>query len=233
MQTMLAPAPSPRQTVLSVTVLPVYLRSNIGPSVAYRTAKRLFDVMVAACMLVALAPVFLTVAVFIKRHDGGPVFFRQNRVGLDGKIFPFFKFRSMVVNADALKAQLLQQNKHSSSITFKMNHDPRVTWIGRILRKTSLDELPQLWNVFVGDMTFVGPRPAVLSEVIRYSVFERRRLGATPGLTCFWQVSGRADLDFQQQVELDLRYLRERNFWLDIKLMFKTVPAVLSGKGAY
>jgi lipopolysaccharide/colanic/teichoic acid biosynthesis glycosyltransferase len=114
-----------------------------------------------------------------------------------------------------------------------MCRDPRVTWIGRILRKTSLDELPQLWNVLKGEMTLVGPRPAVVGEVTKYNHHERRRLAAVPGLTCIWQVSGRADLDFQQQVELDLRYIRERSFWLDVKLIVQTVPAVLSGKGAY
>ena len=227
--TMIAPSRSASPRTI---VLPVYLRSANAPSVAYLTAKRLFDVTVAATLLILAAPVFLVIAILIKR-DGGKVFFRQHRVGLNGRIFSFYKFRSMVVNAEALKAELLSRNKHSNSITFKLNHDPRVTWIGRILRKTSLDELPQLWNVLIGDMTLVGPRPAVVGEVVRYSPFERRRLGATPGLTCIWQVSGRADLDFAQQVELDLRYIRERSFWLDVQLMVKTVPAVLSGRGAY
>jgi lipopolysaccharide/colanic/teichoic acid biosynthesis glycosyltransferase len=139
----------------------------------------------------------------------------------------------MVVDAEAKKADLMKWNKHVNSITFKMCRDPRVTWVGRIMRKTSIDELPQLWNVLIGEMTLVGPRPAVVAEVQRYTAREQRRLAVTPGLTCIWQVSGRADLDFQQQVELDVRYIRERSLWLDFKLMLLTVPAVLSGKGAY
>jgi lipopolysaccharide/colanic/teichoic acid biosynthesis glycosyltransferase len=139
----------------------------------------------------------------------------------------------MCVNAESLKAELMKQNKHNNSITFKMCRDPRVTWIGRLIRKTSLDELPQLWNVLRGEMTLVGPRPAVVPEVLKYNSHERRRLGVVPGLTCIWQVSGRADLDFQQQVDLDLKYIRERSLWMDFRLILMTVPAVLSGKGAY
>jgi lipopolysaccharide/colanic/teichoic acid biosynthesis glycosyltransferase len=209
------------------------LRSTAGPTAAYTTAKRLLDVAVSLTLLAGLSPLFLIVALCVKLTDGGPVFFRQKRVGLNGRVFDFFKFRSMIVNAEAKKAELLKMNKHGNSITFKMCRDPRVTWVGRIMRKTSIDELPQLWNVLVGEMTLVGPRPAVVAEVQRYTARERRRLAVTPGLTCIWQVSGRADLDFQQQVELDVRYIRERSLWLDLKLMLLTVPAVLSGKGAY
>ena len=183
--------------------------------------------------LIVASPLFLILSLCIKLTDGGSVFFRQKRVGLNGRVFEFIKFRSMIVNAEAKKAELLKQNKHKNSITFKMCRDPRVTWIGRILRKTSLDELPQLWNVLCGDMTLVGPRPAVVPEVNRYSARERKRLAVVPGLTCIWQVSGRADLDFKQQVELDIRYIRERSLWTDFKLMVLTIPAVLSGRGAY
>ena len=214
-------------------LLPVYLRSTVGPSAAYLTAKRLLDVVASITLLAVLSPLFLVVALCVKLTDGGPVFFRQKRVGLHGRVFDFFKFRSMIVDAEARKAELLKQNRHANSITFKMCRDPRVTWVGRIMRKTSIDELPQLWNVLIGEMTLVGPRPAVVAEVQRYTARERRRLAVTPGLTCVWQVSGRADLDFQQQVELDVRYIRERSLWLDFKLMLLTVPAVLSGKGAY
>ncbi|HEX3151205.1 MAG TPA: sugar transferase [Gemmataceae bacterium] len=233
MPSLLSPSPLHRTVVPSVALLPVYLRSTAVPSAAYITAKRLLDISAALVLLAVASPLFLIVALCVKLTDGGPVFFRQKRVGLHGRVFDFFKFRSMVVNAEAKKAALLKMNKHSNSITFKMCRDPRVTWVGRILRKTSIDELPQLWNVLVGEMTLVGPRPAVVAEVQRYTGRERRRLGVTPGLTCIWQVSGRADLDFQQQVELDVRYIRERSMLLDFKLMLLTIPAVLSGKGAY
>src|SRR5262245_8841635 len=217
----------------AVTHIPVYVRSTAGPSAAYLTAKRLLDVGVSLALLALLSPLFLIVALCVKLTDGGPVFFRQKRVGLHGRVFDFYKFRSMVVDAEARKTELMRLNKHGNSVTFKMLRDPRVTWVGRIMRKTSIDELPQLWNVLIGEMTLVGPRPAVVAEVQRYTVRERRRLAVTPGLTCIWQVSGRADLDFQQQVELDVRYIRERSMWLDLKLMLLTIPAVLSGKGAY
>jgi lipopolysaccharide/colanic/teichoic acid biosynthesis glycosyltransferase len=209
------------------------VRSTAEPSAAYLTTKRLIDVSVSVALLIALSPLFLIVALCIKLTDGGPVFFRQKRVGLNGRVFDFFKFRSMIVDAEARKDELMKHNKHSNSITFKMCRDPRVTWVGRIMRKTSIDELPQLWNVLIGEMTLVGPRPAVVAEVQRYTVRESRRLAVVPGLTCFWQVSGRADLDFQQQVELDVDYIRERSLWLDVKLMVLTVPAVLSGMGAF
>ena len=233
MPSLLTPTHLHRQAIPAVALLPVYLRSTAGPSAAYTTAKRLLDIGASLALLALLSPLFLIVSLCVKLTDGGPVFFRQKRVGLNGRVFDFFKFRSMIVNAEAKKAALLKMNKHANSITFKMCRDPRVTWVGRILRKTSIDELPQFWNVLVGEMTLVGPRPAVVAEVQRYTARERRRLGVTPGLTCIWQVSGRADLDFQQQVELDVRYLRERCLWLDFKLMLLTVPAVLSGKGAY
>ncbi len=233
MPLLLTPTPTQRPAPPTVALLPVYLRSTTGPTAAYTTAKRLLDVAVSLAMLAVLSPLFLVVALCVKLTDGGPVFFRQKRVGLNGRVFDFFKFRSMIVNAEAKKAELLKMNKHGNSITFKMCRDPRVTWVGRIMRKTSVDELPQLWNVLIGEMTLVGPRPAVVAEVQRYTARERRRLGVTPGLTCIWQVSGRADLDFQQQVELDVRYIRERSLLLDLKLMLLTVPAVLSGKGAY
>lgn len=234
MQTLLYPPPVTRHARPTTRLLPVYVHSAVMPSAAYIAAKRAIDVVFSLTLLILCAPLFLVLALLIKITDHGPIFFRQKRVGQNGVQFDFFKFRSMCTNAEALKAELMKQNKHSSqSITFKMCRDPRVTWIGRILRKTSLDELPQLWNVLKGEMTLVGPRPAVVGEVIKYNGHERRRLGVVPGLTCIWQVSGRADLDFQQQVELDIRYIRERSLWLDFRLMMMTVPAVLSGKGAY
>ena len=233
MQTLLAPPPILRPIPRATQMLPMYLRSSVSPSVTYMTMKRMLDIFVSASMLILLLPLFLIVSFLVRCTDGGSIFFRQSRVGINGREFFFYKFRSMVINAESLKKQLLAQNKHANSITFKMTRDPRVTWIGRILRKTSIDELPQLWNVLRGEMTLVGPRPAVPAEVAKYNPHERRRLQVAPGLTCYWQVSGRADLDFSQQVDLDLRYIRERSFWLDLKLMCLTIPAVLSGKGAY
>jgi lipopolysaccharide/colanic/teichoic acid biosynthesis glycosyltransferase len=195
--------------------------------------KRLLDIAVSTLMLVALFGLFLIVAVLIKVTDGGPVLYWQTRVGKWGKEFPFPKFRSMVANAERLKDSLLEQNKHEDAKTFKMKRDPRITWIGRIIRKLSIDELPQLWCVLKGDMSLVGPRPPVPREVAMYSLADRRRLDVTPGLTCIWQVSGRSDIPFPQQVELDVQYIHSRSFLRDLKILFMTVPAVLLGKGAY
>jgi len=199
----------------------------------YQMAKRALDMSVAATMLVALTPLFAIVALLIKLGSRGPVFFSQTRVSKNGREFSCYKFRSMVVNAEKLKADLLKQNDHKDSITFKMKRDPRVTWIGRIIRKTSIDELPQLWHVLTGEMSLVGPRPAVIAEVAKYTPMQRQRLAVAPGLTCIWQVSGRGNLPFDRQVELDIEYIRRQSFLFDIALILKTVPAVLFGRGAY
>lgn len=198
-----------------------------------RLLKRMVDVVVSATMFIMLSPLFLVVALLIKLTDGGPIFFWQKRIGRWGREFPFPKFRSMIMNAEALKKELLAQNDHGQCVTFKMKKDPRITWIGRIIRKLSIDELPQLWNVLKGDMSLVGPRPPVPSEVAEYTVMDRRRLEITPGLTCIWQVSGRGDIPFPEHVKLDIQYIESQSFWLDVKLLFKTIPAVLSGRGAY
>jgi len=174
------------------------------------------------------------VAFLIRKHDGGPVIFRQNRVGKDGRVFSFYKFRSMVNNADALKKQLAEKNQHGSAgITFKMKDDPRITPIGRFIRKYSIDELPQLVNILKRDMAIVGPRPAVVAEVERYDEHARGRLAVRPGLTCYWQIMGRAELNFDQQVELDLRYIANRSLIEDARIFIATPKAVLEGKGAY
>ena len=196
--------------------------------------KRTLDLAVALTMSVVLSPLFLAVAVCIKLTDGGAVLFWQTRVGKWGREFPFPKFRSMLVNAEQLKDKLIDQNDHGgATVTFKMKDDPRVTWIGRIIRKLSIDELPQLWCVIKGEMSLVGPRPPVPREVQQYTLADRRRLDATPGLTCIWQVSGRGDIAFDEQVELDVEYIQSQSFWLDIKLIVQTIPAVLLGRGAY
>jgi lipopolysaccharide/colanic/teichoic acid biosynthesis glycosyltransferase len=172
-------------------------------------------------------------ALLIKLEDRGPLFFKQTRVGRGGRHFGMWKFRSMVVNADKIKDQLLAKNEMQGGVTFKMKNDPRVTRTGRYIRKYSVDELPQFWNVLAGDMSLVGPRPPVPREVAVYSVEERQRLLAKPGLTCFWQVGGRSNIDFAGQVRLDLAYIQSESFWLDLKLLVQTVPAVLFGKGAF
>jgi lipopolysaccharide/colanic/teichoic acid biosynthesis glycosyltransferase len=198
-----------------------------------RALKRGLDVALALTALVLLAPLLLIVAALIKLTDGGAVLFWQTRVGRWGREFAFPKFRSMIPNADRLMAQLLAQNDHKEGVTFKMRRDPRITWIGRLIRKLSIDELPQLWCVLKGDMTLVGPRPPVPREVAKYTLAQRRRLDVTPGLTCIWQVSGRSNLDFPRQVELDVEYIENQSLWLDCKLLVKTVPAVLTGHGAF
>jgi len=195
--------------------------------------KRLLDIVVSLTGLFCLAPLFAVVALCIKLTDGGPILFWQSRVGKWGREFPFPKFRSMVVNAEQLKDALLQQNQHQDIKTFKMKRDPRITWIGRIIRKFSIDEMPQLWCVLKGDMSLVGPRPPVPREVALYSLSDRRRLDVTPGLTCIWQVSGRSEIPFPRQVELDVQYINSRSFLTDLRILIMTVPAVLLGKGAY
>ena len=195
--------------------------------------KRTLDIVASGLFVLTFSPLFIAVALCIKLTDSGPIVFWQTRVGRWGREFQFPKFRSMVVNAEALQKALLAENDHTASITFKMKKDPRVTWIGRIIRKLSIDELPQFWNVLKGDMSLVGPRPPLPQEVAQYSLADRRRLDVVPGLTCIWQVSGRGDIPFAQQVELDVEYIESQNLWVDIKLLIMTIPAVLLGKGAY
>jgi exopolysaccharide biosynthesis polyprenyl glycosylphosphotransferase len=203
------------------------LRVSAGP-----WAKRALDVVGALGLLVVLGPLLVAIAVAITLEDRGPVLFRQVRVGKRGRTFQMYKFRSMVVNAEALKAQLMARNEMKDGILFKMRHDPRVTRVGRLIRKTSIDELPQLWNVVRGDMSLVGPRPPVPAEVARYDPAQRRRLAATPGITCLWQVSGRNEIDFPGQVRLDVQYIECQSVALDLRILLRTIPAVLSQRGA-
>ena len=205
----------------------------IDKDTVYTQAKRALDIVLAMAAIIALSPLLLMVALLIKLADFGPIFFVHTRIGRDGIPFNCIKFRSMHVKADQLKEQLTSQSQHSDQRSFKIVHDPRVTWIGRYLRKFSIDELPQLWNVVLGDMSLVGPRPPCPQEVARYSRRDWQRLSVRPGLTCFWQVSGRGDIPFDRQVEMDLEYVQKRSFWLDMKLILWTIPAVLSARGAY
>lgn len=195
--------------------------------------KRVLDIVASSAALLLGSPLFAITALLIKIEDGGPVFFCQQRVGYRGKLFGMWKFRSMVTNAEEVKKQLEQQNEMKGGVIFKMKNDPRITRVGRFIRKYSIDEMPQMWNVFAGDMSLVGPRPPLPREVAEYKPEERQRLLAKPGITCLWQVSGRSDIDFHGQVKLDIEYIRSTSLLTDIKLLLLTVPAVLFGKGAY
>jgi lipopolysaccharide/colanic/teichoic acid biosynthesis glycosyltransferase len=221
--------PSPRQRALQRAR---FLSWRISRKAGW-LVKRALDVVASIAALVLASPLLMVVALLIKVTDGGPVLFWQTRVGMWGKPFRFPKFRSMVTNAEALRAQLMTANAHGKGITFKIKHDPRITWIGRFIRKTSIDELPQLWCVLKGEMSLVGPRPALVSEVQRYTLDDRRRLDTTPGLTCSWQVSGRSDIPFHEQCRLDVEYIEQQTVFADIKLLLKTIPAVITGRGAY
>lgn len=198
-----------------------------------RLVKRSLDIGISASLLILLSPLLLIIALLIKAQDGGPVLYVTDRVGKWGRHFRFPKFRSMLVDADQIKEALKESNQHKEGVTFKMAKDPRVTGVGRIIRKTSLDELPQLWCVLKGEMSLVGPRPPVPKEVAQYTLEDRRRLDHTPGITCIWQVSGRADIPFDKQVQLDIEYIESQSFWTDLRILFQTIPAVLLGKGAY
>ena len=193
--------------------------------------KRSLDVLCSFIGLIILSPLMLIVAFLIKLTSEGPVFFKQDRVGWNGRIFKMYKFRSMVINAEAMKENLAYLNEMSGPV-FKITNDPRVTPIGRFIRKTSIDELPQLFNVWNGTMSLVGPRPPLPSEVKVYDIKHRKRLSVRPGITCTWQISGRNDVDFDEWMRMDAEYVEQWSFWSDTKILFKTIPAVLLRKGA-
>jgi lipopolysaccharide/colanic/teichoic acid biosynthesis glycosyltransferase len=195
--------------------------------------KRAMDIFISVAALLLLCPLFLVVALIIRIQDGGPALFWQTRVGLWGREFQFPKFRSMVTNAEQQKMKLLAENHHGDGVTFKIKCDPRITQFGAVIRKLSIDELPQFWCVLTGEMSLVGPRPPLPSEVARYAVRDRRRLEVKPGLTCIWQISGRSELPFEQQVRLDAKYIDTHSNLLDVLLLLKTIPAIISGRGAY
>ncbi|CAB3746206.1 MULTISPECIES: sugar transferase [Burkholderia] len=222
---------SPRRAALALRVARLAWRWH---ACRYACVKRVIDIAVASSALVMLGPLFAVVAICVRLEDRGPVLFWQRRVGRHGREFAFPKFRSMVVDAERRRTEIGHLNQHGAAgVTFKRADDPRITRIGRFIRRTSIDELPQLWCVLTGDMTLVGPRPPLPREVARYTPSDRGRLLVTPGLTCIWQVSGRANIAFPEQVTMDLAYIRERSLALDLKLLCKTVPAVLRGHGAY
>jgi exopolysaccharide biosynthesis polyprenyl glycosylphosphotransferase len=201
------------------------------PRLQQQAMKRLFDIVASALALWVLLPVFLMVMAVIKLTSRGPIFFKQARVGLHGRAFNMLKFRSMVVGAEALKRSLAALNEQSGPV-FKMHNDPRVTRFGRFIRKYSIDELPQLINVLRGDMSVVGPRPPVPEELEKYEAWQRRRLSVRPGLTCIWQVSGRNQISFEDWMVLDMQYIDHWSLGRDFNLIFRTIPVVLTGRGA-
>lgn len=197
----------------------------------YEICKRGIDIIGAGSGLLLLSPVIAIVSCAVKFTSKGPIFFSQKRVGKNGQLFDMYKFRSMVVNAEELKEKLAHQNEMSGPM-FKMKDDPRVTNVGKFIRKTSLDELPQLWNVLKGDMSLVGPRPSLPKEVKQFEKWMYKRLTVKPGLTCYWQVNGRNSIDFEDWMKLDISYIEDRNLWIDIKLIFKTVFVLFGDKNA-
>ena len=208
----------------------VLWHATIRSSVCF---KRLMDILLSVLAVILGSPVFLITALLVKVTSPGPIIFSQVRVGRYGRHFKFYKFRSMYIDAEARKAELLKLNESGDGVIFKMKHDPRITPVGRFIRKFSIDELPQLFNVLLGDMSLVGPCPPLPAEVRTYTLEERKRLNITPGITCLWQVSGRSELPFSKQIALDKEYIASRGAWKDFLILLKTVPAILTGKGAW
>ena len=204
----------------------------VKESILYSITKRLIDIVGSLCGIILLSPLFLIVAILIKLEDPkGKVFFAQERNGKYPKTFKMYKFRSMVHNAEELLKDLMDRNEQTGPV-FKINDDPRITKVGKFIRKTSIDELPQLFNVLKGDMSLVGPRPPIPHEVEQYNSYQMQRLAVKPGLTCIWQVSGRNNIGFDEWVEMDIEYIKTRNLWLDIKLIFKTVGVLFGDDNA-
>jgi exopolysaccharide biosynthesis polyprenyl glycosylphosphotransferase len=226
------PSPYSRIYLENFRDVPLLSLSSAPESELLLLLKRIADLLMAACSLVLLSPLLIAIAAAIRITSPGNVLFRQVRCGIGGRKFTLYKFRSMVNNAEQLKAELRQLNDLNGPV-FKMSDDPRITPVGRILRRFSLDELPQLWNILWGDMSFVGPRPAIPDEVEKYEPWQRRRLRMRPGLTCIWVLEGRSDVDFRRWIQLDLAYIDNWSLWLDLKIFCRTIPIVISGKGAY
>ncbi|WP_232782939.1 sugar transferase [Bacillus sp. BA3] len=206
---------------------------QVNANLNYLRMKRSIDIIGSLIGLMILSPIILLIAILIKIEDPkGPIFFKQVRVGKNEIEFQMYKFRSMVSDAEERLKDLLALNEVSGAM-FKMKEDPRITKIGKFIRKTSIDELPQLWNVLKGDMSLVGPRPPLLREVVEYSSYDKQRLLVIPGCTGLWQVSGRSNLNFDQMVMLDLKYIEDRTFWFDFKIIIKTVIMIIGSKDAY
>jgi len=210
----------------------VYIDTDPNEAPSVPKFKRPLDIVGAAVALALFSPIMLVVSFAIALTSRGPIFFRQVRVGLNGDTFEMLKFRSMFIDAEARRAEIEAQSERDG-VCFKMRNDPRITPVGRFIRRTSIDELPQLINVLRGEMSMVGPRPALPEETVAYPARAHSRLRAMPGITGLWQVSGRADVGFDQMIELDLSYIRDCSLCNDIKLLFATVLVVVTGKGAY
>jgi exopolysaccharide biosynthesis polyprenyl glycosylphosphotransferase len=218
--------------VEELETVPLLTFSTVPSNTVTLAFKRLFDIMIALLLIVLSAPFMLLAMLLIKTTSPGPVLFRQKRSGLQGRVFTLYKFRSMYIDAETKREKFEQYNEMEGPV-FKMKDDPRITPVGHFLRKSSIDELPQLWNVLKGDMSIVGPRPPIPEEVAKYRRWQRRRLSMRPGLTCIWQISGRNKInDFNEWVRLDLLYIDTWSFVLDIKIFLKTIPVVLFRKGA-
>lgn len=207
-------------------------KKQIKSRFMYHSIKRIFDFMAAICGVIILSPVMLVIAILIKVEDHGPVFYKQVRVGKNGKTFKMYKFRSMFVNADQMLAKLKEQNDVEGPM-FKMRDDPRVTKIGHFIRKHSLDELPQFLNVIKGDMSLVGPRPPLPSEVAEYSDYDKQRLYVTPGCTGLWQATERNEVGFNEMVQLDIQYIQRASFMFDLWIIWKTVEIIIKPNGSY
>lgn len=207
-------------------------RDKIKSRFIYHGVKRVFDFLAAACGIIILSPLMLIIAVLIKSEDHGPVFYKQKRIGQNGKAFEMYKFRSMFVNADQMLAKLKEQNDVDGPM-FKMKDDPRVTKIGQFIRKHSLDELPQFLNILRGDMSLVGPRPPLPSEVEEYSEYDKQRLFVIPGCTGLWQATERNEVGFNEMVQLDIEYIQRAGFLFDLWIMVKTVGIVIKPNGSY
>lgn len=215
-----------------ITTTPPRVEPADNRGIYLRGGKRLFDILVSATLLLLLSPVFLVTGLAIKLGSPGPVLFRCNRVKRGGELFEFWKFRSMRPGAECDKSSLLHMNEVDGPV-FKVANDPRITPVGRWLRRTSLDELPQLVHVLRGDMTLVGPRPPEPQEILEYEPWQLRRLSVKPGLTCLWQISGRSLIGFEEWMRLDLEYIDNRSLSMDLRILLRTLPAVISGRGAF
>ena len=229
---------APRATVFAEGGVSVFaegattFEARVAAGPYQRWGKRALDVTGAAIALVLSSPLLALAALAIKLESPGPVFYRSTRIGRGGRPFTFLKLRSMIRDADRHRHQLTHLNECDGPV-FKISRDPRMTRVGRFLRTTSIDEIPQFLNVLAGDMSLVGPRPPIPEEVAQYEPWQLRRLDVRPGITCLWQISGRSRIGFQEWMRLDLEYIKHRSFWLDLKILLRTIPAVLSREGAY